>query len=121
MIRKADTPPDGGAIKLLIGVPLGLLVALAEMCIAAGAGIDASRVDVGDRVDGALFGEAPSRFLVGTRNAETVVEFARGHGIAATVLGTVGGDRLRLGPVDVALSEATTEWSEGLDRALAPI
>ena len=29
MIRKADTPPDGGAIKLLIGVPLGLLVALA--------------------------------------------------------------------------------------------
>jgi phosphoribosylformylglycinamidine synthase II len=99
----------------------GLAVALAEMCIAARAGIDASGVDVGDRVDGALFGEAPSRFLVATRSAETVVEFARGHGIAATVLGTVGGDRLRLGPVDVALSEATTEWSEGLDRALAPI
>ena len=99
----------------------GLAVALAEMCIAAGAGIDASSVEIGDRVDGALFGEAPSRFLVGTRNAETVVEFARGHGIAATVLGTDGGDRLRLGPVDVALSEATTEWSEGLDRALAPI
>ena len=39
----------------------------------------------------ALFGEAPSRFLVATRNVETVVEFARGHDIPATVLGTVGG------------------------------
>ena len=29
MTRKAGTPPDGGAIKLLIGIPLGLLVALA--------------------------------------------------------------------------------------------
>ena len=99
----------------------GLAVAAAEMCIAAGAGLDASASDLGDRVDGALFGEAPSRFLVATRNADTVVEFARAHGIPATALGTVGGDRLRLGPVDLALSEATTEWSEGLDRALAPV
>lgn len=29
MTRKAGTPPDGGTIKLLIGLPLGLLVALA--------------------------------------------------------------------------------------------
>lgn len=29
MTRKAGTPPDGGAIRFLIGVPLGLLVALA--------------------------------------------------------------------------------------------
>src|SRR5690606_13599676 len=91
----------------------GLAVALAEMCIAAGAGIDASEVDLGARLDGALFGEAPSRFLVATRNAEAVVEFARGHGVAAVALGLVGGDRVRLGPVDVALTEATTEWSEG--------
>ncbi|MGE3962315.1 MAG: phosphoribosylformylglycinamidine synthase subunit PurL [Dehalococcoidia bacterium] len=99
----------------------GLAVALAEMCVAAGAGIDASGVEVGARVDGALFGEAPSRFLVATRSAETVVEFARGHGVAATVLGAVGGDRVRLGPVDVALGDATREWSEGLDRALWPV
>ncbi len=99
----------------------GLAVALAEMCIASGSGIDASSALVGDRIDGALFGEAPSRFLVATRNADTVVEFARGHGIAATMLGTVGGDLFRLGPVDLALADVTREWSEGLDRALAPI
>lgn len=99
----------------------GLAVALAEMCIAAGAGVDASTAEVGGRVDAALFGEAPSRFLVATRNAEAVVEFARGHGIPATILGRVGGDRFRLGPVDLALADAAREWSEGLDRALAPV
>ena len=29
MTQKAGTPPDGGAARLLIGVPLGLLIALA--------------------------------------------------------------------------------------------
>ena len=99
----------------------GLAVALAEMCIAGGAGIDASGVAPGERLDGALFGEAPSRFLVATRNAESVLEFARGHGVAATVLGTIGGDRLRLAPIDVALADADREWSQGLDRVLAVV
>ncbi|MQC16813.1 MAG: phosphoribosylformylglycinamidine synthase subunit PurL [Chloroflexi bacterium] len=99
----------------------GLAVALAEMCIAAGVGIDASGVDVGERLDGTLFGEAPSRFLVATQRPGPVVEFAQAHGIPATVLGVVGGERLRLGLVDVALADAATEWSEGLDRAIAPI
>ncbi len=29
MTQKAGTPPDGGAIRLLIGIPFGLLIALA--------------------------------------------------------------------------------------------
>ena len=29
MTQKAGTPPDGGAARLLIGIPLGLLIALA--------------------------------------------------------------------------------------------
>ena len=29
MTQKAGTPPDGGAARLLIGLPLGLLIALA--------------------------------------------------------------------------------------------
>lgn len=99
----------------------GLAVALAEMCIAAGAGIDASAVSEGDRVDAALFGEAPSRFLVATSNPRVVLDLATGHGIPAVALGVVGGDRLRLGPIDVALADAAREWDEGLDRVLAGV
>ena len=29
MTQKAGTPPDGGVVRVLIGVPLGLLIALA--------------------------------------------------------------------------------------------
>jgi phosphoribosylformylglycinamidine synthase subunit PurL len=99
----------------------GLAVALAEMCIAAKSGVDASNVSEGDRLDAALFGEAPSRFLVATANPRAVVELAEGHGIPALALGFIGGDRFRLATVDLALDDVTREWSEGLDRALAPI
>ncbi|MCK9486676.1 MAG: phosphoribosylformylglycinamidine synthase subunit PurL [Dehalococcoidia bacterium] len=99
----------------------GLAVALAEMCFAADAGIDASDIAEGERLDAALFGEAPSRFLVGTSNARVLLDLAAGHGIPAVAVGVVGGDRLRLGPIDVALEDAAREWSEGLDRMLAEI
>src|SRR5690606_9228114 len=59
----------------------GLAVALAEMCIAAGAGIDATEIEVGARLDAALFGEAPSRFLVATRDPEAVVALAAAGGV----------------------------------------
>ncbi len=99
----------------------GLAVALAEMCIAAGEGIDASDTAAGARLDATLFGEEPSRFLVATANPQAVLEFAAGHNIPAVALGVVGGDRLRVGPVDVALAAAAHEWGEGLDRVLAKI
>ena len=99
----------------------GLAVALAEMCIAAEAGIDASAVELRDRLDGALFGEAPSRFLVATSDPAAVTALAEAAGIPATVLGRMGGERFRLASVDLPLAEVTREWSEGLDRALAPI
>jgi phosphoribosylformylglycinamidine (FGAM) synthase-like enzyme len=91
------------------------------MCIAAKAGIDASAVEDGDRLDATLFGEAPSRFLVATANPRALLDLAAGHGIPATALGVVGGDRFRLAAVDLDLATVTREWSEGLDRALAPI
>ncbi|MDA1241083.1 MAG: AIR synthase related protein, partial [Chloroflexi bacterium] len=99
----------------------GLAVALAEMCIAAGVGVDASGVDVGSRLDGALFGEAQSRFLVATTEPGAVVALAESAGVPANAIGVVGGDRLRLGPIDVALTEATRTWEIGLDDVIAQI
>ncbi|MEX1022768.1 MAG: AIR synthase-related protein, partial [Dehalococcoidia bacterium] len=99
----------------------GLAVAIAEMCIAAGFGIDASDSVQGERLDATLFGEAPSRFLVATADPDAIVALARESRIAATALGRVGGDRLRIGPIDVALDVAAREWDEGLGRALAGV
>ncbi len=45
----------------------GLAVALAEMCLAAGKGLDATAAILGPRVDAALFGEAQSRIVVAIR------------------------------------------------------
>ncbi len=99
----------------------GLAVALAEMCIAAEAGVDASSVEVGARRDAALFGEAQSRFLVATAQPEAVVAQAAAAGVPATVLGVVGGDRLRLGAIDVAVADVTRAWDTGLEEAVAKI
>jgi hypothetical protein len=38
--------------------------------------------------------------------------------VPLTSLGVTGGDRLRLGPIDVALAEARAVWDAGLARAL---
>ena len=99
----------------------GLAVALAEMCIFGGTGIDASGVSIEGRRDGALFGEAPSRFLVavhGDDEAARLVALALSDGIDATVLGIAGGDRVRLGPVDLVLDVATAAYDGGLEAAL---
>src|SRR5690606_39177630 len=82
----------------------GLAVALAECCIAANTGLDAA-LDLGSRLDAALFGEAQSRFVVGTREADTLLALAAEANVPATTLGTVAGDRLRLGPIAVTVEE----------------
>ncbi len=103
----------------------GLAVALAEMCILGGTGIDASGVTIEGRRDGALFGEAPSRFLVaveGDDAAAQLVALALADDIDATVLGIAGGDRVRLGAagtgVDLALDAAIAAYDGGLETAL---
>jgi len=99
----------------------GLAIALAEMCIAAGAGIDASSLDLGPRLDAALFGEAQSRFLVaasGTEAVAAVQSRAAAAGVPTTVLGTVDGSQYRLGPVDMPLADLAAAYDDGLERAL---
>ncbi len=99
----------------------GLAVAVAESAFAGGIGVDLELDSSHQRADVALFGEAPSRIVIST-TAESwpaVERLAAAAGVAARALGSVGGDRLRIGNVDVALDEAYRAWDQGLDAALA--
>ena len=84
----------------------GLAVALAEACIAGGHGAEVT-VDGGEA---ALFGEGPGAFVVsGPHDA-----FAA-FGAAATVIGIVGGDALRIADVlDVPVDELAAAHGSGL-------
>ena len=84
----------------------GLAVALAECCVAGGLGAE---VDV-DTSDAALFGEAPGAFVVsGPRDAFTA------FGAAATIVGIVGGDELRIaGALSIPVRELDAVHADGL-------
>jgi phosphoribosylformylglycinamidine synthase len=101
----------------------GLAVTLVESCLAADTGLEAAaELDFGARLDAALFGEAQSRFIVATSSeadAQAVAELASQAGVSAIVLGTAGGDRITLGPVDLALDAARDAYEGALERALA--
>ena len=100
----------------------GLAVALAECCIAGRTGLDGGGLDLGTRLDAALFGEAQSRFLVAVPHAQAAAELlalAEAAAVPAVALGVAGGDRIRLGPLDVSLEAAREAYEGGLERALA--
>ena len=100
----------------------GLAVAVAESAYAGGIGVDLDTGSPDKRDDVALFGEAPSRFVISATAADAwpeVERHAAAAGVSLSALGRVGGDRLRLGPVDVALDDAHRAWDQGLDAALA--
>ena len=99
----------------------GLAVALAECSFAGGVGVDVDVDLAGTRVDVALFGEAPSRIVISTRATEwpKIEKRARNAGVAVRALGHVGGDRLRIGPVNIAFEPGFEAWDRGLERALA--
>ena len=103
----------------------GLAVALAECCLAGGVGLDARAADLGPRLDAALFGEAQSRFVVATPDAESraVLEaLAAEAGVEAVALGVATGTgedaRLRLGPLDASLAALRQAYEGGLPAAL---
>jgi phosphoribosylformylglycinamidine synthase II len=103
----------------------GIAVAVAESCIAGGVGcaIDVSGLtETPDRglpsgVAGILFGETQSRFIVSFHEeaAERLKALAQGDGVPLIELGTVGGDRIRVGGViDVSLDDATAAYESAL-------
>ena len=100
----------------------GLAVALAESSILGGLGIEVGAA-VGGRWDAALFGEAPSRIVVAVHQdrLQDVQALAAERSVPTTVLGSVGGDRVRIaGLLDLPLQEVEAAWASGLERALSP-
>jgi phosphoribosylformylglycinamidine synthase subunit PurL len=91
----------------------GLLVAVAEGCLAGGTGATLSLpalllARAGGRRDAALFGEAGSRIIVAVApdDEAAVVAAAAEHGVPVTPLGTTGGDRFSVaGLLDLPLAD----------------
>jgi len=91
----------------------GLLVAVAEGCLAGGAGARLTLdplllARAGGRLDAALFGEAGSRIVVAVAPDQEAAlrALASEHGVPVTALGTTGGDRLAVaGVLDRSLAE----------------
>jgi phosphoribosylformylglycinamidine synthase len=84
----------------------GLLVAIAEACIACGLGAE---LELALDDEARLFGEGPGAFVV-SAPAEALAAF----GGAATVIGTVGGDALVAGDLRIGVLELSRVHAEGL-------
>ena len=113
----------------------GLAVTLAECCFDAGLGVEVNVPEVASATPGfaetqALFGESASRVVLSTTpaHAQHVLALAAAEGIPASVVGRVGGSRIRLSlggraVVDLAVETAETAWATAVerhfDRALA--
>ena len=100
----------------------GLAVALAEMCISGGKGLAAPALELGGRLDAALFGEAQSRVVLAVPpgSGERLQEIAVADDLPLVLIGRVGGDRLRLGPhVDLAVAGLAEAYEGSLEQDLA--
>jgi phosphoribosylformylglycinamidine synthase len=127
LVASAQDVSDGGlAVALAEAAMWGELGAHVRIPIASSPAVD-------------LFGESPSRVVVSARpgNAAAIVAHARGQGVPAAIVGSVGGDRLVIelagagatgaaeergsnvaDSIDVALADLRHTWDHGLTRAL---
>ena len=93
----------------------GLAAALAEMAVVSGRGVSVARLEG----HGELFAEFPGRFVVATTNADAFVARALAAGVPVTLLGSVAGERVRLGAlVDLAVADLAAHRGGALERAL---
>lgn len=103
----------------------GLAVALAECCFAGpgrSLGVTANVPDEALRADFSLFGEDQSRIIVSIPPSaeEQFRKICEAHGVSLTVLGTVGGERIRIsGGIDIGVEEGKEAYHSGIDRFLA--
>ena len=94
----------------------GLALALAEMCMAGGYGMEIDLTDVQMPLHGLLFGEDQARYVVTIEEkmAQFIANNAADAGIQFRVLGKVGGDKLVVKDVlelDVAeMKSAHENW-----------
>ena len=98
----------------------GLLVTVAESCIAGNTGFR-GRWEVQGRLDAAFFGEVQSRIVVtvAPSQVEKLQAIAARHGVEVEKLGVVGGDRLVVqGYIDLPVAEIEAACRDGLEQAL---
>ncbi|MCC9620159.1 phosphoribosylformylglycinamidine synthase subunit PurL [Thalassospira sp. MA62] len=83
----------------------GLLVTVAEMCLAGNIGADLHLPENGSEVAW-LFGEDQGRYVIATRDPDKVLNAAGNNNLAAVIIGQAGGDCLSLdGEEKVTLDE----------------
>jgi phosphoribosylformylglycinamidine synthase II len=104
LLRSAHDCSDGG-----------MLVALAECCLLGGIGVRCPplRPEAPVRLDAALFGESPSRFILGvpSRAMPELQTLARRHRVEISLLGLAGGDALEFeGQFKLSLSDMRQAW-----------
>jgi len=109
IVRSAHDCSDGG-----------LLVALAECCLAGNLGFKGN-LEIQSRLDAALFGELQSRIIVSVPPAEArkLQDSAAQEGVELRELGVVGGNRLVVeGLIDIPVEQMAAVWHNGLEAAL---
>ena len=104
-----------GIVKSAHDVSLGgIAVAVAQSAIQGGIGvtIDAEYGSSTDEWLAALFGENQSRIVItcGSTDVDRIYADAAQNNVLATRIGTVGGERLRVGAIDLALKKASEVW-----------
>ncbi|AKG33212.1 phosphoribosylformylglycinamidine synthase subunit PurL [Paenibacillus durus] len=99
----------------------GLAAALAESCISGRIGSNVDLASGGLRRDVALFSESQSRILLtaSSDKAEELRAYIAAAGVPVKVIGSVGGDRLRVNldgssALDEPVAELTTIWEDAI-------
>jgi phosphoribosylformylglycinamidine synthase len=96
----------------------GLATALAEMAATTGLGLEVGELSM----HAELFSEFPGRFVMATNDLGRFTARCTAAGVPVDVLGTVGGDRLRIGAmIDLSVSDIEGRRRTALEDALASI
>jgi len=108
LLRSAHDCSDGG-----------MLVALAESCLLGGIGVRCPGLqpEASLRLDAALFGESPSRFIVSaaSRAMPELQTLSRRHHVEISLLGLAGGDTIEFeGQFRLSLAEMSQAWEGAL-------
>ncbi len=102
----------------------GLAVALAECCMQDNCKMIGAEVKLEDdvRSDALLFSEAPSRIILSCsgKDADLLLTIAKSFGCPANIIGSVGGDKLKIGDlIDVGLKDIYGLWSESIKKIVS--
>jgi phosphoribosylformylglycinamidine synthase len=96
----------------------GLALALAEMVAVTGHGAAVDELES----HAELFAEFPGRFVMATNDLAAFSARAKSANVPIVPLGTVGGDRLRIGSsIDLSVADVSSRRRDALEDALAKV